>query len=239
MTRARVQVALGAAPGAQVVLLGAGLDSRAWRCTPPAGAPLSAAVFEVDRADVLVSRSTPRLLLPRRISRARAQAAKAAVFTAMPGGTPPLTLAKRYAAVAADLCSEDWAASLRAAGHAPDIPTVWLLEGLLYYMPEAAVAALLRGCAAASAPGSALVASCVNTPALRRAQTSGRSAAMRSFQSAVDDPAAYFGAAGWRVVAAPRPGDPDCSYGGRHAAPEADAGDASKPASYYVRAVLA
>ena len=183
------QVALGAAPGAQVVLLGAGLDSRAWRCTPPAGAPLAAAVFEVDRADVLV-----RLLCfvasCTRISRSRAQAAKAAVFAAMPGGAPPLTLAKRYAAVAADLCTHDWAASLRAAGHEPAIPTVWLLEGLLYYMPEAAVAALLRGCAAVSAPGSALVASCVNTPALTRARTSGRSAAMRSFQSAVDDPAA-------------------------------------------------
>ena len=156
----------------------------------------------------------------------------------MPGGAPPLTLAKRYAAVAADLCGP-WAASLRAAGHRADVPTVWLLEGLLYYMPEPDVAALLRTCAALSAPGSALVASCVNTPALLRARASGRSAAMRSFQSAVDAPAAYFGAAGWRVTAAPRPGDPECSYGGRHAAPEADVADGTKPASYYVRAVLA
>ena len=220
-----------------MVLLGAGLDSRAWRCTPPAGAALATAVFEVDRADVLVRLGAVDASPSN--SRARVQAAKAAAFAAMPGGTPPLTLAKRYAAVAADLCTPGWAALLRAAGHEPGIPTVWLLEGLLYYMPEPDVAALLRGCAAASAPVSALVASCVNTPALVRAQTSSRSAAMRSFQSAVDDPAAYFGATGWRVIAAPCPGDPDCSYGGRHAAPEADAADASKPASYYVRAVLA
>jgi methyltransferase (TIGR00027 family) len=210
------QEALAAAPGAQVVLLGAGLDSRAWRCAPPT---LAAAVYEVDRADVL--------------------AAKAAVFAAMRGGTPPLTLAQRYAAVTADLCTDDWPSALRAAGHDADVPTVWLLEGLLYYMPEPDVARLLRACAAASAPGSALVASCVNTPALVRARSSGRSAAMRSFQSAVDAPEAYFGAAGWRVTGAPRPGDPGCSYGGRHAAPEADAADGSKPASYYVRAVLA
>jgi O-methyltransferase involved in polyketide biosynthesis len=141
--------------------------------------------------------------------------------------------------VSADLCSPDWRAKLAAAGHAADVPTVWLLEGLLYYMPQDAVAALLRACAAASAPRSTLVASCVNTPAMLRAQRSGKSAAMRSFQSAVDDPDAYFGAAGWRVTLAARPGEPECSYGGRHPSPEAPRGEPGKPASYYVRAVIA
>ena len=49
-----LQEGLAAAPGAQVVLLGAGLDSRAWRCAPPQNTPLAAGVFELDRADVLV-----------------------------------------------------------------------------------------------------------------------------------------------------------------------------------------
>jgi methyltransferase (TIGR00027 family) len=160
-------------------------------------------------------------------------------MAALHGGAPPLRLAASYAAVSADLCAADWREKLAAAGHAADVPTVWLLEGLLYYMPPADVAALLRGCAAASAPRSTLVASCVNTPAMRRAQSSGKSAAMRSFQSAVDDPEGYFGAAGWRVTLAARPGEPECSYGGRHPPPEASRGEPGKPASYYVRAVIA
>jgi methyltransferase (TIGR00027 family) len=157
----------------------------------------------------------------------------------MPGGAPPLRLSAAYAAVAADLCSPAWPAALQAAGHDATQPTIWLLEGLLYYLPSADVTSLLRATAALSAPGSALCASCVNTPALLRALANGKSAAMRSFQSAVDDPAAYFGAAGWRVTLAARPGEPECSYGGRHSAPAAPRGDASQPASYYVRASIA
>ncbi len=211
------QAALRAAPGAQVVLLGAGMDARAWRLSPPAGVPLCARVIEVDRDDVL--------------------RAKAALLASLPGGTPRLTLCSAYAAVACDLSSPSWPAALRAAGHEPSVPTVWLLEGLLYYLPPAAVDTLLRAAAGASAPGSALVSSCVNTPALVRARTSSKSAAMRSFQSAVDDPTAYFGERGWRVTLAARPGDPACSFG-RYPPPEAPL-DASRPATFYLTATLA
>ena len=188
-----LQAALRLAPGAQVVLLGAGLDARAWRLAPPDGTPLCSLVLEVDRADVL--------------------AAKAAALASFPGGPPPLTLCKRYACCSVDLTLPGWPAELAASGHDASRPTVWVLEGLLYYLPPAAVEMLLKATAAVSAPGSSLMASCVNTPAMLRAQSNTRSEAMRSFCSAIDVPRVYFRAHGWEVLAASRPGESDCSYG--------------------------
>ena len=204
--------ALRRTPGAQVVLLGAGLDARAWRLSPPGGLDKCATLIEVDRQDVL--------------------GAKGALLAALPGGLPRLTLSKKYVGVACNLQRHDWFWHLKSAGHEPGVPTVWVLEGLLYYLPPATVDAVLRTVARLSAPGSSLVASCVNTAAMVRAQTNGKSEAMRSFQSAVDDPAAYFQARGWHVLKAARPGDPECSYG-RFPAPEHPAAD-GMPATWYV-----
>jgi len=215
-----LQAALEAAPGAQVVLLGAGLDSRAWRCSPPPGAPLAAHVFELDRSDVL--------------------AAKAELLQSAPGGPPPLRLCKRYSPVVSDVTDPAWSAALALAGHDALLPTVWLLEGLLYYLPADAVPSLLQACAAASAPGSVLVASCVNSGALARAKQS-QSPAMRSFQSAIDAPAAFFAASGWRTQVVARPGDAECSFGGRHPPPPpvASLENLRSAAAFYVRAALA
>jgi len=208
--------AIARAPGAQVVLLGAGLDARAWRMRPPPGAPLCARVLEIDRGDVL--------------------AAKERSLAALPGGPPSLTLSREYAAVSADLRGGGWAAALAAAGHELGTPTVWLCEGLLYYLPTAAVEALLRTAARLSAPGSSLLTSSVNAAAMRRAQRSP-SEAMRSFCSAIDSPVDYFGAFGWRVLVATRPGEPECSFG-RFPPPPADEG-AEAPRTHYVACSLA
>ncbi|TDT97503.1 methyltransferase (TIGR00027 family) [Streptomyces sp. 846.5] len=55
--------------------------------------------------------------------------------------------------VAVDL-REDWPAALAAAGHDPAVPTVWIAEGLLIYLPEDAVELLLARISAQSAAGS-------------------------------------------------------------------------------------
>jgi methyltransferase (TIGR00027 family) len=204
--------ALRAAPGAQVVLLGAGLDARAWRLSPPDGTPRCSLLLEVDRADVLC--------------------AKAALLRSL-YAPAPLRLCEAYAAVACDLTSAAWPEALRSAGHRPEVPTVWLLEGLLYYLPSSTVDSLLRTCAACSAPGSAVLASCVNTPALLRARSNGKSAAMRAFQSAVDQPESYFLERGWTVQLALRPGDPGCSFG-RFPPPEDITPDG--PKTFYITA---
>ena len=92
----------------QVVLLGAGLDTRAFRLD----LPRDAVVYELDRPDVLAFK---RAVLNERGARPKA--------------------ISRW--IAMDL-RQDWASALLAAGFSPAIPTVWLAEGLLLYLPAAA-----------------------------------------------------------------------------------------------------
>ncbi|MGW4159895.1 SAM-dependent methyltransferase [Streptomyces sp. NPDC004788] len=110
----------------QVVLLGAGLDSRAFRLDWPPGCT----VFELDRPDVLTFKQD---VLDRR------------------GATP----ATRRVPVAVDL-REDWAAALLAAGLRPAEPTAWLAEGLLLYLPSTAERSLVDTVDRLSADGSTL-----------------------------------------------------------------------------------
>lgn len=68
--------------------------------------------------------------------------------------------------VAVDLTSPDWEADLKAAGYDPTVPSTWLLEGLLYYIPELDAHRILERVAAISAPGSRIAADIVNSAAL-------------------------------------------------------------------------
>jgi len=52
------------------------------------------------------------------------------------GPPPPLTLTRAYHAVCANLARRDWTTRLRDAGHDPSTRTVWVLEGLLYYLSQ-------------------------------------------------------------------------------------------------------
>lgn len=99
----------------QVVLLGAGMDARAYRLR----ALKDCAVFEVD--------STKALHF------------KEAVLQAMVDAGEPLPRleAKSVHRVAADIAGEDWFPRLTAAGFEAQLPTVWILEGFLYYLQEA------------------------------------------------------------------------------------------------------
>ncbi|GAA1200618.1 SAM-dependent methyltransferase [Prauserella alba] len=119
--------ASGESPGArQVVLLAAGLDSRAFRLPWPEGVT----VYEVDQ---------PRVL-----------AFKDAVLAR--GGAEP-GCARRVAAV--DL-RDDWAAALAGNGFDPAMPTSWLAEGLMPYLPGDAAEQLLTTVHELSAPGSTI-----------------------------------------------------------------------------------
>ncbi|MEV4375648.1 class I SAM-dependent methyltransferase [Streptosporangium sp. NPDC049644] len=92
----------------QVVLLGAGLDTRAFRLDWPPGL----VVYEIDREGVLAFKH-----------RVLDDLAAAPAVTRRP--------------IAADL-REDWARSLLNTGFDPTLPTAWLAEGLLLYLPPAA-----------------------------------------------------------------------------------------------------
>lgn len=110
----------------QVVLLGAGLDTRAYRLDWPDGC----VVFEIDREGVL--------------------AFKHRVLTALSA----VPKAARVA-VPADL-RDDWAGALTRAGFDAAAPSVWLAEGLLFYLPHAAETYLIEMVDRLTAAGSAL-----------------------------------------------------------------------------------
>jgi methyltransferase (TIGR00027 family) len=108
----------------QVVILAAGLDSRAYRLAWPAGT----VVYEIDLPRVLEYKSET---------------------LAGHGATP---IADRRA-VAVDL-RHDWPQALRDAGFDASAPTAWLAEGLLPFLPAAAQEALFANLDALSGPGS-------------------------------------------------------------------------------------
>ncbi|GAA3838126.1 class I SAM-dependent methyltransferase [Saccharothrix violaceirubra] len=114
------------AESTQVVLLGAGLDSRAYRLPWPRGTT----VYELDQAGVL---GFKHHVLDR-------------------SGVDP---AAGRVPVPVDL-RRDWAPALLAAGFDPARPTTWLAEGLLLYLPAVAEQALITAVDRLSAPGSRL-----------------------------------------------------------------------------------
>ena len=108
----------------QVVILAAGLDSRAYRLNWPAGTT----VFEIDQPKVLQYKTSTL-------------DAHGAVPTA------------QRIPVAIDL-RDDWPAALIAAGLDSTQPTAWLAEGLLPYLPPDAQDRLFELVTAHSAAGS-------------------------------------------------------------------------------------
>lgn len=108
----------------QVVILAAGLDSRAYRLKWPDGT----AVYEIDQPKVLQY--------------------KAEVLQ-QHGAAP--TASRRPVAI--DL-RDDWPTALAAAGFDRAQPTAWLAEGLLPYLPSDAQDRLFDMFTALSAPGS-------------------------------------------------------------------------------------
>ena len=124
----------------QVVILASGLDSRAYRLDWPAGTT----VYEIDQPQVLAYKST----------------------TLADNGVTPSADRRE---VAIDL-RHDWPAALRAAGFDPTVPTAWLAEGLLMYLPAEAQDKLFTQIGELSAPGSRVSAETAPSHADERRQ---------------------------------------------------------------------
>lgn len=108
----------------QVVILGAGLDARPWRL----GFAESTTVFRVD--------------LPATVG-----------FTTSVLGPSESAGSPVVVDVAADL-REDWPAALLAAGFTSSAATLWIAEGVLFYLEAEDAAAVVSRAAELSAPGS-------------------------------------------------------------------------------------
>ena len=110
----------------QAVILASGLDSRAYRLPWPAGT----VVYELDQPAVIDF--------------------KIGVLATL--GAQPTA---QHRTVGIDL-REDWPTALTAAGFNPAVPTAWLAEGLLIYLPADAQDRLFDTITDLSAPGSAV-----------------------------------------------------------------------------------
>jgi methyltransferase (TIGR00027 family) len=108
----------------QVVILAAGLDSRAYRLDWPTGTT----VYEIDQPQVITYKTA----------------------TLDSAGAAPRATRRT---VPADL-RDDWPAALSAAGFDRTQPTAWLAEGLLPYLPAEAQDRLFEMLTELSAPGS-------------------------------------------------------------------------------------
>lgn len=120
--------AVRAVSAPQVVLLGAGLDGRAFRMPELH----DALVFEVDHPDT------------QQVKRRRAAAL-----------TPS---ARELRFVPVDFGRDDLARALREAGHDATVPTIWVWEGVIMYLTRQEVEATLACIGRRSAVGSRLIA---------------------------------------------------------------------------------
>lgn len=170
----------------QVVVLGAGLDTRAWRLGWPHGTVL----FELDQAAVL---------------------ARKAEVLAGAGAAPRCERRE----VEADLGS-DWPGRLLGAGFAPDRPTAWLAEGLLFYLPDELLVRILDEIAASSAPESQLGFDIVNGAVLTSPYTKPwvdmQAAAGAPWLGTLEDPVGFLAERGWRSSLT-QAGQPDANHG--------------------------
>ncbi|WP_329141701.1 SAM-dependent methyltransferase [Streptomyces sp. NBC_00670] len=155
----------------QVVLLGAGMDSRAFRMDWPEGTRL----FEIDTAAPLDFKAS--------VLRQERAVARCERIT-----------------VATDLRA-DWPAALAAAGHDPAAPTAWIAEGLLIYLPEDAVEALLTRIGARSAAGSRMGLTLGSRGVIERfgADAVPGSAASLWVSEMPEDPVGWLAGHGWEA----------------------------------------
>ena len=220
--------ASGATPR-QIVLLGSGYDTRAWRLEASSPAAKAATtVFELDVEAVLTRK---RDII----------------------GDAPFTLCEERICVYADIEHRDWFDALKTSGFSEKAPTCWVLEGLMYYLKPRVAKRLLTQLALYSAPGSTLAASVVNPASLRRARSApvclklarcfgrARRTGHSMWKSACDKPPdAYF--APWSVEIAAQVGEGPLNYGrwtGQIPEPAPSTNKAYKrdktPRTFYVR----
>jgi methyltransferase (TIGR00027 family) len=107
-------------------------------------------------------------------------------------------------AIAADL-TQPWQQLLLEQGYRPELPTAWLVEGLLMYLTEAEVHQLLRTVTNLAAPGSQLGLDLVSPASLDYEPYKG------FFKSGFEHPEELLAEHGWNAKVI-QPGDHEANY---------------------------
>ena len=170
----------------QVVLVAAGLDTRAYRLSWPARVRL----FELDQPEVLTRKQ--EILDSAGATRGCAR---------LPIGADP---------------AGQWSTALLEAGFDPGAPSYWLAEGFLFYLPPEGITRLLDQVTRLAAPGSQLGFDMVNTATLTHPLTRPwidmQARAGAPWLGTLDDPAAFLVERGWQATLT-QPGEPGAHYG--------------------------
>ncbi|AUG80684.1 Putative S-adenosyl-L-methionine-dependent methyltransferase [Kitasatospora sp. MMS16-BH015] len=171
----------------QIVFVASGMDTRPYRLTWPEGVT----VFELDR---------PALL-----------AAKAELLA---GAELPAGVERRPVAV--DLAGE-WLGSLVEAGWQGGEPTLWVVEGLLFFLPEDAVRRLLGTICERTADGSVLLGDVASRVSLQNKLAGSFLNALKEDDSAwlfgTDEPEKFLAECGWIVREVKQPGEEGAAFG--------------------------
>ncbi|MGG6241597.1 SAM-dependent methyltransferase [Nodosilinea sp. AN01ver1] len=170
----------------QVVILGSGLDTRAYRLPWPVATNL----YEVDLPEVLDYKAN-------------------ALWNIKPNC--------RHHMIAGDLenFQTGWIARLLEAGLKQENPTIWILEGVVMYLPEPSAHSLLRTVAALSCPGSVLGMDMVRSGSIRAAESaknSDRGRVVRHWQFGCDEPQQLLRGYGWSAEVS-QPQDVEIAHG--------------------------
>lgn len=217
----------GATP--QVVLLGAGMDTRAYRLKCLEGCN----VFEVDLPKILDFKSALlKCAAATEVSggglevtgaRVEQTAAQEQEPEAASASASARLCAARLERVAADLATEEWWDKLQEAGFKagpvedgasdaptcnPVAPTIWVLEGLLYYLKDAEALALLRRIACSCAAGTLVLADFMN-----EFSTHLSTELQTQFYFHSDWPEELLPSLGFVCVRVSQMGDPDANFG--------------------------
>lgn len=193
----------------QIVMLAAGLDTRAFRLTWPAGTQ----IFELDQAAVL--RHKEQVL----------------------NSTGAQPACKRRL-IEVDLTGA-WQAALVQAGFDSARPSGWLLEGFLFYLPNERLTQILDEVSNLAAPGSWLGFDIINSVVLTSPWTRPwiemQASSGAPWIGSLDDPPAFLKERGWEVVLS-QAGQPDANHG-RWTLPVIPVTQSEMPHNWYVVAL--
>jgi methyltransferase, putative, TIGR00027 family len=170
----------------QVVLVAAGLDSRAFRLAWPPYLRL----FEIDVPEVLSAKQENLDRL---------------------GARP----ACDRRCIAVDLAAQ-WDGKIGEAGFDRHAPALWVIEGLFPYLEEDLAHAVIGKCSSLSAPGSRLAADVVSRTFIESPWTQPYLRVLERenapWKFGTNEPEALFARYGWRATVR-RPGDEGANYG--------------------------
>ena len=159
----------------QIVILASGMDTRAFRLMWP----MHTRFFEIDQSEVLLH--------------------KRQVLSSV--GASPNCWRR---SIGADLLKGTWSGTLLRTGFDPHQTSVWLIEGLLPYLPESAVSLLFDKVTALSSPGSRLGFTTMNHDMLTSPLTHFWVESMEEMGipllSAMNEPEALLAEYGWSAT---------------------------------------